>query len=84
MVSLESPLFSIFRRLTRKKRVICPGEFVDTGSEHRRKAGSLVQEAIFLTVVEETGLDVDCESVVLKLSSFIHLAQTNGSILHAN
>jgi len=84
MVSLESPLFSIFLRLTRKKRVICPGEFVDTGSEHHRKAGILVQAAIFLTVVEEPGLDVDCESVVLMFSSFIHLAQTNGSILHVN
>ena len=59
MVSLESPLFSIFRRLTRKKRVICPREFVDTGSEHRRNAGSLVRAATFLTVVEEPDLDVD-------------------------
>lgn len=84
MVSLESPLFSIFRRLTRKKRVICPGEFVVTGSEHRRKAESLVQAAIFLTVVEEPGLDFDYVSVILKFSSFIHPAQTNGSILHVN
>ena len=80
---LNRPLFSIFRRLTRKRRVICPGEFVDTGSEHCRKARKLVHRRFFW-LVEDPGLDVDYESVILNFSSFIHTTQANGSILHVN